>query len=389
MEIRRTFKYRLYSNRRNRHLHQGINVAGCIWNHMVALQRRYYRLTGDYIFRYDMSCHLTKLRRQSRRHAFWKKLTAQTVQEIGDRIDKAYKHFFTCRRWGIKANPPGFIKVKRYKSFTMKQSGWKYLGGNRIRIHGIIYKFKLSRPIAGQIKTVTVKRDNFGYLWLCFSIIQEIDEPIVPDPEKIGGFDFGLNTFLTDHNGNEYLSPLVLKGELRKLAQLSRALSRKEKDSKNWHKAKRRLSKAHRHVADKRRDHHWKLANELCRQFDVLCFETINLQGMQRLWGRKVNDLGFASFMMILRDVAEKNGKHLIQIDQWEPTTQACYQCGAKQTMPMDLRHYDCKQCGWSCTRDQNAALNIRAVGASTAGLGDVRRLSLPLSLVEPENPLA
>ena len=47
--IRRTFKYRLYKNRRNKHLHREIDVAGMIWNHCVALQRRYYRLTGEYI----------------------------------------------------------------------------------------------------------------------------------------------------------------------------------------------------------------------------------------------------------------------------------------------------------------------------------------------------
>ena len=41
--VRKTFKYRLYHNRRNKLLHQRIDIAGLIWNHMVALQRRYSR----------------------------------------------------------------------------------------------------------------------------------------------------------------------------------------------------------------------------------------------------------------------------------------------------------------------------------------------------------
>jgi putative transposase len=373
MTIRRTLKYRLYRNRRNHHLHQRINIAGCIWNHTVALQKRYYRLAGGYISRYDMQRHIAKLRRQSNRYAFWKKLNAQSIQDVVERLDRAYRHFFTCIRNGVKARPPGYKKVKEYKSFTLKQTGWKYLGGNHIRIQGYTYKFSLSRPVEGQIKTVTVKRDNLGHLWLCLSTIQEVDELGKASAGRIGGFDFGLKTFLTDHNGHEYQSPLVLKSELNDIARLSRILSRKVRGSNNWHKAKRRLTKKHRHVVNKRRDAHWKLAHQLCQRFDVLCFETLNLKGMQRRWGRKMNDLGFAGFVLVLSEVAEKTGKQVVQIDRWEPTTKTCFRCGALNDMPLSIRHFDCSQCGWSCPRDQNAALNIRAAGTSAAGLGDVR----------------
>ncbi|GAB4347321.1 MAG: hypothetical protein OHK0047_41330 [Leptolyngbyaceae cyanobacterium] len=56
----------------------------------------------------------------------------------------------------------------------------------------------------------------------------------------------------------------------------------------------------HEDIANRRRDWFWKLAHKLTDQFDILCFELLNLKGMQKLWGRKVNDLAFREFMQIL-----------------------------------------------------------------------------------------
>jgi putative transposase len=375
--IRRTFKYRLYHNSRNKRLSQRIDIAGIIWNHMVALQRRYYRLTGRYISRYKMQRHLAKLRRRSPRFAFWQRLGSQAVQELAERHDKAYQRFFEYKR-GVsrRHGRPRFKKVKQYTSFTLKQAGWKYEGGNRILIHGRTYKFSLSRPVAGTIKTITVKRDNLGHLWICFSVI--VSPAIVAaSTGNIGGFDFGLKAFLTDHEGQQYHSPQFLKSELNEIARLNRELSRKQQGSNNRRKAKQRLAGAHQRVANKRRDAHWKLAHHLCQRFDLICLETLNLDGMKRLWGRKVSDLGFAEFVAIVRQVAAKTGTRVEPVGQWEPTTQTCFRCQHKQTMPLAVRHFDCPTCGWSSSRDQNAALNILAAGASAAGLGDLRRALL------------
>jgi len=192
MSVRKTFKYRLYHNSRNKRLHRRIDIAGLIWNHMVALQRRTYRLTGKYISRHQMQKHLAKLRRRVPRFAHWQMVGSQAVQELAERHDKAYQRFFAYKRGqGRRHGRPGFKKVKKYSSFTLKQAGWKYEGGNRVAIHGATYKFTLSRPVEGDIKTVTIKRDSLGQLWVCFSVVMEL--PVVETSTgEIGGFDFGL-----------------------------------------------------------------------------------------------------------------------------------------------------------------------------------------------------
>ncbi|MCD4686562.1 MAG: helix-turn-helix domain-containing protein [Anaerolineae bacterium] len=89
IEVRRTYKYRLYTSKRDKHLIQAIDIAGIIWNHCVALQRRYYALTGEYITQGQLKRHIAKLRRQSRQYAYWQVLGSQAVQEVTERLDRA------------------------------------------------------------------------------------------------------------------------------------------------------------------------------------------------------------------------------------------------------------------------------------------------------------
>jgi putative transposase len=329
--------------------------------------------------------HLAKLRR-TERFGYWQLVGSQAVQDIVERLDKAYRRFFAYLKGklSIKTGPPRFKKVKKYKSFTLKQAGWKLLGGNRIRLNGRHYKFVLSRPVGGQIKRVTVKRDQAGRLFVCFSVIEEVNLPVEVSTGKIGGFDFGLKTLLTDDEGSAHQSPEFLKANLSEIARLNRQLSRKQKGSNNRKKARRQLALAHNRVANERRDAHFKLAHQLCDEYDVLGFETLNLRGMKKLWGRKISDLGFSQFMLIVEHVAHLRGKRVVKIDQWQPTSQICSGCGHRQSIELRERWFVCETCGLTIGRDHNSGRNIRretiallGVGASTPRLEGVRR-SIP-----------
>lgn len=375
MIIRKTLKYRLYNSRRNRKLHQTIDISGIIWNQCIAAQRHAYESGLGYISKYDLQKRVAQLRRYHPDCQHWQMVGSQAVQQIVERVDASYQRFFKYKKGETKrkAGRPRFKKVKKFKSFTLKQAGWKLLDDNQVKIGQYKYRFSLSRPVCGQIKTVTVKRDNLNQLWVCFSVIQEFPD-IESSTSRIGGFDFGLKTFLTDHNGKGYEHPLFFKTAMDEIARLNRALSRKVEGSNSWKKAKRTLAKTHLKVANQRRDFLWKLANELTERFDVLCFETLNIKAMQQLWGRKVSDLGFASFLPMVKHLCKLKSKWLVKIDRWEPTSQTCSCCDHRQKMPVCERIFVCAACGVVKDRDHNAALNIRAVGASTAGLGDVRR---------------
>lgn len=89
----KTYCFKLYRAKRNKKLHRSINIAGSIYNHLIALHRRYYRLYGRYLHANRLKKHITKLKKLPK-CAYWNKLGSQAVQDIAERIDRAYKLFF-------------------------------------------------------------------------------------------------------------------------------------------------------------------------------------------------------------------------------------------------------------------------------------------------------
>jgi putative transposase len=298
---------------------------------------------------------------------------SQAVQDICQRIEKAYQLFFKYNKKGVR--PPGFKKVKKYKSFTLKQAGYKFLNGNRVKIGNRVYQFWKSREIEGTVKTLTIKRTALGELFMVVVVDDAVEPEIKFTTGKIAGFDFGLKTFLTCSDGSSIESPQFLKQSLNTIKKASRQHSKKLKGSSNRERARKGLVRKHEDVSNRRRDWFWKLAHDLTNRFDVLCFETLNLKGMQRLWGRKISDLAFGEFLQILEWIAKKKGKQVIFVDQWYPSSKTCSNCGhVLEKLDLSVREWRCPSCQLVNGRDENAAKNICAVGASTVRLDDVRR---------------
>ncbi len=373
----KTLKFKLYQHKRNRHLKRSINAAARIYNHCMALHRRYYQMWGKHLNCGRLQKHIAKLRK---RNPFWKLVGSQAVQDICQRIEKAYQLFFKHHKKGVK--PPSFKKVKKYKSFTLKQAGYKFLGSNRIKIGNRVYQYWNSREIEGTVKTLTIKRTPLGELFMVV-VVDLVSEPIVRfETSKIAGFDFGLKAFLTCSEGFKIESPEFFKFSLAMIRKASRQHSKKRKGSVNRERARKHLIRQHEKVSNRRRDWFWKLAHELTNKFDVLCFETLNLKGMQRLWGRKVNDLALGDFLQILAWVAKKKGKRVIYIDPWYPSSKTCSCCGhVLDKLDLSVRRWRCPSCHQVNDRDENAALNIKKVGSSTLGVGDVRQAQPAISV--------
>jgi putative transposase len=378
----KTLKFKLYQHKRNRFLKRSINASGVIYNHCIALHKRYYRMWRKHLSCAKLQSHIAKLRK---RNPFWFQVGSQAVQDICQRIEKAYQLFFRHHKKGVR--PPGFKKVRRYKSFTLKQAGYKFLGGNRVKIGTRVYQYWHSREIEETIKTLTIKRTPLGEL-LMVVVVDDVDESAPKfETGKIAGFDFGLKTFLTVSDGSKIESPQFLKLSLNAIKTASRQHSKKTKGSAHRERARLNLVRKHENVANRRSDWFWKLAHDLTNLFDVLCFETLNLKGMQRLWDRKVSDLAFGEFLSILEWVATKKGKRVIFIDRWYPSSKTCHHCGhGLDSLELSFREWRCPSCQSVNGRDENAAKNIQTVGASTVGVGDVRQV-LPAFAVCPQNP--
>jgi len=378
--MKKTFSVKLYNTKRNKKLRKPIEAAASIYNHCIALHRRYYSLFGKHLDKYKLQKHITKLKNDEQ-YAHWKAVPSQAIQDITDRIERAYQLFFKHAKKG-KVKPPSFKKTKKYKSITLKQAGYKLLGDNRIKIGKKIYKFFKSQDIEGNIKTLTIKRDILGDIYLFFACEVEDVSPMRVMTGKKAGFDFGLTTFLTSSAGSKYNSPLFFKEGSKKIKLAHRKLSTKKKRSNNSKKALIHLARVHKKVANQRKDFQFKLARNLAQENDYLFFEDLNIKGMQKIWGRKINDLGFSQFILIAKYQCQKNGSQIHLIDRFYPSSKTCHVCQKiNEALSLKDRSWQCLECSTLHDRDVNAAINIKIVGASTIGLGDVRPNNLAIAV--------
>ena len=369
----KTYKFKLYSNHGNRELHQTIDGHAQVWNHCIALQRRYYAVYGKYIPKFRLINHISKLKRLAR-FSHWSQLPSQAIQDVVGRIDKGYKAMFEARAAGKRWGRPRFKSRHKYKSFTLLQAGWKLLAGNRLRIGKRIYSYFKSRDIQGNPKRCTIKRDAIGDIYI--TILTDYVEPDLNrlTTGQIAGFDFGLKRFLTGSDGHDIESPQFFKRSLNAIKRANRNYSRKHKGSNNRQRARLDLARKHRKIERQRENFHWKLAHQLTDAYDEIRLEDLNLKGMKALWGRKVSDLGFANFVKKLVYIASKKGVKITFIDKWYPSSKSCSVCGAvNEALNLRDRNWRCNDCGTVHDRDRNAAINIFRVGASTLEGEDVR----------------
>ena len=361
--IRQAFKFKIYNSESNRRLNTQRVIAGQIWNYCIARHKRYYRRFGKHLHQNRLKKRVAYLRNHLQPE--WKQLGSQAVQDVVERIERGYQLFFLAKKQksNRKIAPPSFRKVSKYRSFTLKQAGWKLLDNNRVKIGKKVFRFHNSRDIEGTIKTLTIGRDAVGDYWLVFSTVRKENYPDRVATGRTAGFDFGLKQFLTGENSS-FTMPEPLKQNLAKLTKANRNLSRRKRGSNGRKKAKRCLSLLHRRIANQRRDFHHKLARELAQTYDVICLEDLNIQGMKQRWGRKVSDLGFAEFVSILGHHCQKAGAKLIKVDRFFPSSKTCSGCGhINHSLNLRDRTWMCPECSSKIHRDKNAATNIRREG--------------------------
>ena len=382
----RTYKFKLYKTKRLKYLHGLINVSAGIYNHCIALHKRYYKLYGKTLNIYRLQKHITKLKKLSK-YDPWNELGSQAIQEITERIDKGYKKFFRHEN----KRPPTFKKKRKYRSFILKGAVGYKITGDVLTVNKKKYKLWFSRKSEGNIKTITVKRDSLGDFWVLITVsLNNVEQMSRATSGKSVGADFGLKTFLTlggrhlnlKDDEREIESPQYFLNSIGKIRKLSRRLSNKNKGSNNRKKARLNLARLHRKISNQRNDFFHKLSNRLSKEYEYIFVEDLNLDGMRRLWGRKVSDVSYGMFVNIL-----SYKTNVVKIGRFYPSSKECYDCGyVYRELNLNERVWVCPNCGMVHKRDHNAADNIHRVGTSTLAGGIVRPV-LPAGAVDSRIP--
>ena len=368
----RTYKYQIREHPQNKRLGNLLDELADVHNHFLALEKRYYCIYGRYAGRFRLQPHLTKLLQRTKKHWVW--IPRDTLDAVIIRLHLAWEKFFDWLKNGKRSRrvgPPKFKKKYKHRSAKFK-TGYT-LSENSVRLsfkqwdarkqkfvflrRNILYH--RHRKWHGNVRYIQIGRDSVGTYWL-YVVTDDTSKEVLPATGKSVGVDFGIDTYLTLNTGEKIRHPQPLKHSLIELRNRHKALSRKQISSNNWWRAVRELARLYRKVSNQRLDWHWKLATDLCSRFDHIVTETLNLEGMKRLWGRKVSDLAFGQFVEILAFKCLKHNREFSQVGQWTPTTKPCSDCGHhNEKLSLSDRQWTCPECGVHHDRDINAAINI------------------------------
>src|ERR687885_2471720 len=244
MDIRKAYRYRLYPTRAQAdRLEWVLRCCQELYNAALQERRDAYRMAGVTVGYYAQKRALPGVKEE---RPEYRQIGSQVLQDVIQRVDRAFAAFFRRVRAGETPGYPRFKGRDRYDSFTYSQAGWK-LDGNRLVLAGIgALKGRSSRPIQGTIKTVTIHR-SADQCYVCVSCLLEVPQPVPPN-RPATALDVGLEYFATLADGSHIDNPRYLREAEEALARRQRRLQTKRRGSKNRRRARPRVAKAHRRI---------------------------------------------------------------------------------------------------------------------------------------------
>lgn len=235
---------------------------------------------------------------------------------------------------------------------------------------------RLHRTFSGDITSATIKREADGHYYVCLNV--KNDEPTASlkphTTEGTIGIDVGIRHLATLSNGDHFEMPDTSRITDR-ITFLKNRLEKQTPGSRRYNRTAFQIAKLHHHIANIAKDTHHKAAARLCRDYDTICMETLNVAGMKRgqrgektagdvVFNAQLHRMALALFIERIQKKAADTGTNFVGIDRFEPSTKKCHVCGyVLPTISLDVEAWTCPECGTRHDRDENAAINIRNKG--------------------------
>ena len=371
----RAIKVRLYPNKSQE---QELNkVLGCyrfVYNHMLAKKQSAYESDKTNLSVNDLSKWFYGTLRKDEQYPWLKEQNTQVMKESIRQMDVAYQRFFKQHngfpKFKSKKDKQSALftrnAISRRNTFETRHITLiKSLKNLRFRCsnlyHNRLKKYKDS------IRSATLSKTKSGNFFL--SILVDIPESELvkfKNTDKQVGIDLGVKDFVITSDGEVFENKHFFKKEERKIVKLQRQLSRKVKGSNNRNKQRVRLAKAFERLTNKKENYIHSVVNEILKSYDVVFMEDLNVQGMMKNHNiaKAIQEVGFYRFKEVLQSKALTNGKQVILVDRFYPSSKICSCCGyKKQDLKLSERSWTCPECGEHHDRDINAARNILLEG--------------------------
>jgi len=369
--MNKAYKFRIYPDKIQRELLS--KTFGCVrlvYNHFLSIRKDSYDKEKKSVSYNAMARELVQFKKENE---FLKEIDSISLQQSLRHLDTAFQNFFRDKNVGY----PKF-KSKKINNYT-----YSTVCVNRnIKLENdflILPKLKQVKikqhrmiPEGYVLKSVTVSMTPTGKYYA--SILFEYDAKIKEvTPVKIIGLDFSIhNLFASSESDIKADSEFLhfYRNALVKLAKEQRKLSHCVKSSNRYYKQKLRVSKIHEKVSNQRKDFLHKKSRQITNAYDLVCIESLDMKAMSQClnFGKSVNDNGWSMFTTFLDYKLREQGKKLIKIDKWYPSSKTCHLCGyIKSDLQLSTREWKCPSCGTTHNRDYNASINIKNEGLRIA----------------------
>ncbi|MEG4319414.1 MULTISPECIES: RNA-guided endonuclease TnpB family protein [unclassified Microcoleus] len=358
-------KVRIYPNDEQKQaLSKAFGCARWFWNNSLAETNRLYKETGKGLSRQGMNDRLPGLKKEL---PWLVETYSQVLQSVSLNLSRAFINFFEGR-----ASFPNFKSKHGKQSIQYPQNVEITDEGLKLPKMGIV-KAKIHRVFDGKLKTVTISQTPSGKYFASLLFDDGQSELEHKSHGKAVGIDLGLTHFAIASDGSKFDNPRVLKKRSQNLKRKQQKLSRKVKGSNTRKGAKRIVARVHERIVNTRKDFLHKLSRKLVNENQVIVVENLAVKNMVKNHNlaKAISDASWAEFTRMLKYKAGMDGKIYQEVERFFPSSKTCSVClNRVGSLSLDVRSWQCQNCGTKHDRDVNAAINIRDEGLRILALG-------------------
>ncbi|NEO89443.1 MAG: transposase, partial [Moorea sp. SIO3G5] len=372
--MRAAYQYRLRLTKKQAiEMDRWLEMLRCQYNYLLADRLNWYEDNRCSINACPLVCHLPELRdkpdyfsqkrtlpKLKKERPWYSDIHSHVLQDCVKRADLSFKRWLKGDYKGKKSGRPRFKGKGRYRSLTFPSLGKNPIKGNLLKLPKFGWvKIIYHRPIPEgfKIKTATITKKADGY-YVTLSIQDDTVPQTIPIDRVSNpvGIDMGLKSFLVKSDGSEVEIPQYYRKAQKRLKTIQKAVSRSKKGSNNRNRGVVKLGKAHKKVADTRKDFHFKTAKSLLDDHDLVAHEKLNIKGLARTrMAKSVLDAGWGQFLSILSVKAVRvawptalNAGLVTKAVNPRNTSQNCSNCGKKVPKELKDRIHCCHHCGYT-----------------------------------------
>lgn len=376
----RAIKIRLYPNKEQElKLNKVLGCYRFVYNQTLARKQQEYTDNKKSLGLTDLSKYFHNELLKDEQYSWLKeentKIMKQSIRQMLSAYEKFFKQHNGFPKFKSKKDKQSALfpleAISKKNTFeTRKITLTQPLKNIRFRCSDLNHN-RLRRYRNG-IRSATLSKTKSGNFFL--SILIELPNEEVAKfklTDEHVGIDLGVKDFVITSDGEVFENKHFYKSQEQKIAKLQHQLSKKRKGSNNRIKARIKLAKAFEKLNNQKENYIHSVVNQLLTYYDIIFMEDLNVSGMLKnhKLAKAIQEVGFYRFKSILVDKAFNNGKQVIFVDRYYPSSKTCSVCGYKKhDLKLSDRAWVCPQCGEHHYRDINAAMNILLEGERIIG---------------------